>query len=124
MALSYQIYEKQTYALIVGSGMLTMSSMIEVVERAVEDPRFSSSYTIVVDLRNAEYQARLNDGDEFVAALKRRQEDIKGKFALVVPEQFHFLGRLYTVLASVGGIERMQCFTVLEEALEWCGLSK
>lgn len=56
--------------------------------------------------------------------MKRRQNDFQGKIALVVPEHLHFLGRLYTVLAAVGGIDRMRCFTVIEEARQWCGLSK
>jgi hypothetical protein len=120
MGLLHDVEPTEARVRIVGSGALSMPEMIAAVDRVAGDPRFRSTYAVVFDLRAATYTAELNDGEAFVAALKRRMDDFQGRFALVVPEALFFLGKLYSVLASVGGFDRMRCFRQVEEAEAWC----
>jgi len=124
MSLSYTIDPEYEHIRITGLGPLTMPSMIAVVDAVAEDIRFDSSFSVVFDLTRADYTAELSDGDAFVSALKRRLEDFQGKFALAVPESLHFLAQMYCVMARLGGFDRMQCFTDLDETKKWCGLSE
>jgi hypothetical protein len=122
MSLTYAIDAQKKHVRIIGEGPLVMPAMIAVVDQAAEDPRFSSSYSVIFDLTHAVYTAELSDGEAFVAALKRRLPDFQDKFALAVPPELHFLAQMYCVLAKVGGFDRMQCFTDLDEACRWCGV--
>ncbi len=101
-----------------------MPEMIAVVDAIAEDPEFNSDYSVIFDLRKANYTAELRDGDDFVSALKRRIPDFQNKFVLVVPKHLHVLAKLYSVLATVGGFDQMKCFLDLDEASDWCGLQK
>jgi hypothetical protein len=123
MPLRYDIAPAETHVRITGTGSLTMPEMIAVVNAVAEDPRFNSHYTVIFDISNAEYTAELSDGEAFVAVLKRRMNDFKNRFALLVPQHLQFLAKLYSVLASTGGFDRMQCFTELKEAEAWCRTS-
>jgi len=122
MSLLYEIDVEKGVVSIVGKGGLPMSTMIDVVDAVAEDHRFRSNFTVIFDLRHADYAAEISGGEAFVSALKRRQDDFLNRFALVVPEHLHVLAKLYSVLADVGGFDRMQCFLDIEEARRWCGL--
>ena len=124
MELHYDIDAGREHVRIAGTGRLTMPAMVAVVDRVAEDPRFSSRFSVLFDLSDAEYTAELGDGEAFVAALRRRLEDFQGRFALMVPTSLHFLAQMYCLLAQMGGFDRMQCFTDRDEALKWCGLSE
>ncbi len=122
MEIPYTIYPEQRYVHAVGNKKQTMAEMISVVDAVAEDPRFDSNYSMLFDLRKADYTAELRDGDDFVAALKRRIPDFQDKFALLVPEKLHVLAKLYSVLAAVGGFDRMKCFLDIDKAKAWCGI--
>lgn len=124
MALRYEIDPVAAHVRLVGTGPLTMPAMLAAVEAIATDPRFESRFTVLFDMRDADYTAELSDGDAFVTTLKRRQADFQNRFAILVPAHLHFLARLYSVLATAGGFDRMQCFTDLQEAQAWCGLSR
>lgn len=97
-----------------------MPEMIAVVDRIAEDPGFRSDFYLVFDIREAEYTAEIDDGDAFVAVLQRRGDYFRNRIALVVPEALHVLAKLFCLLAHAKGIERMQCFTDIGKAREWC----
>lgn len=120
MSLQHEIDMQEEQVRILGTGTLSMPEMVASVDQVAADPRFRSHFTVILDLRQANYTAELDDGDTFAAALKRKQRDFQNKFALVVPEPLHILARLYCALASVGGISRMKCFTDMEKARFWC----
>jgi len=122
MGMRYEIDQAVANVRIIGTGHLSMPEMISVVDAVAEDPRFCSNFTVIFDIRNANYTAELNDGDAFVAALKRREVNFQNRFALVVPESIHILAKLFCLLAQVSGIDRMQCFTDIGEARKWCGI--
>ncbi|MCK4563257.1 MAG: hypothetical protein KAU94_01125 [Verrucomicrobia bacterium] len=122
MEIPYTIYPEQRYVHAVGNGKQTMEEMISVVDAVAEDPRFDSGYSMLFDLRKADYTAELRDGDDFVVALKRRIPDFQDKFALLVPEKLHVLAKLYSVLAAVGGFDRMKCFLDIDKAKAWCDI--
>ena len=122
-SLSYEIYFDDKYVLVTGTGNLPMSAMIDVVDAIAEDPGFCSDFSVICDLRNANYEANLNDGDAFIEALTRRMEQFQSLFVMVVPGHLLFLAKLYSVLAATGGFDRMRCSTDIEVAREWCGLS-
>jgi len=122
MSLTYAIYPEKKHVHIIGKGPVPMAAMIAVVDHVAEDVLFDSSYSVIFDLTNGTYEAELSDGDAFVGALKRRMDDFQDKVALAVPPSLHFLAQMYCVLAKVGGFDRMQCFTDLDEARKWCGL--
>ena len=122
MPLKYDVDPDRAHVTVVGNGDLAMSEMIAVVERVAEDRRFRPHFSLIFDLRNADYAAELTDGDAFAEVLRRRRDDFEGEFALLVSENLHFLARLYCVLASLGGFPRMHCFTDIEEARTACGL--
>jgi len=124
MGLDYTIDPSAAQVSVVGSGHLSMSQMLAVVERVAEDPRFRSQYTVIYDIRRSDYAARLEDGDAFAATLKRREASFQNRFALVVPESLHMLARLYCVVASVAGVDRLKCFTDMEAAAAWCRESR
>ena len=107
---------------VTGAGKLSMPAMIAVVDAIAADPRFRSHLPVLFDIRQGDYTAELNDGDAFVAALKRRDADVQGRVALVVSESIHVLARLFCLLAEVSGIDRLRCFTNIGEARRWCGL--
>jgi hypothetical protein len=123
MGLRYEIDARGTSARIVGTGILTMPEMIASVDQLTADGRFQPHFPVVVDFRDIDYNADLNDGDEFVAALKRLEPLLQNKMALVVPEHLQLLATLFCLLAKMGGMDRMKCFTSLKEALDWCGLA-
>lgn len=110
----------QGLAFITGIGQVKMPEMIRAVDAVAEDPRFTAGCAVIFDLRGANYTADIDDGTAFVDVLRRRMAIFQGGFALVVPENLHGLARLYTVLARVGGYERMQCFLQIDEARAWC----
>ncbi len=122
MGISYTIHPDQQYVHIVATGRQYMPEMIATVDAVAEDPAFDSSYCVLFDLQDGDYTAELQDGEDFVAALKRRIPDYQNKFALIVPQHLQVLAKLYSVLAAVGGFDRMQCFLDIDEAREWCGL--
>ena len=124
MGLLYGIDPTQGHVRISGTGALKMAEMIAAVEQVAEDPRFCPQFTVILDLRNADYAAELKDGNAFVGVLKRRQSDFLNRFALLVPESLHFLAQLYCVLADTGGFDRMQCFRSIDAAEEWCKASQ
>ena len=124
MELRYDIDSSSAHVQITGAGRLSMPAMIAMVDEVAMDPRFRSHFAVIFDIRAADYTAELNDGDAFVAALKRRDQDFQSRFALTVPESLHVLAKLFCLLAQVSGIDRIQCFTDIEEARKWCGLAK
>ena len=120
MALSYNIVSEAPQARIVSHGAVTMSAMIDSVERLAADPRFDPQFTVTLDLREATYTAELADGDALSAVLNRKKGRFQNRFAVVVPEALHFLARLYCALATVGGFDKIRCFTSMDEAETWC----
>ena len=122
MTISYKIHPQQQYVHVIGVGKQTMGEMIAVVDALAEDLEFNPDYSVIFDLSNGDYTAELQDGDDFVAVLKRRMPYFKNKFALVVPPHLHVLAKLYSVLAAAGGFDRMQCFLDIDQARIWCGL--
>ena len=124
MAINYTIYPEQHYVHVIGTGVQTMSEMIAAVDAVAEDPAFNPDYSVLFDLCRGDYTAELQDGDDFVTALKRRMPDFQNRFALVVPQYLHVLAKLYSVLAAVGGFDRMRCFLNLDDARAWCGLQE
>ena len=108
---------------VIGTGRLTMPDMIAVVDQIADDPRFRSDFPVLFDIRDAEYTAELNDGNEFVAALDRREIAFQKRFALVVPPSLQVLGTLFCLLAQAKGVDRLKCFTDTRAAREWIGLS-
>ena len=122
MAIDFTIYPERHYVHVCGTGKQTMPEMVAVVDAMVDDPEFDATHCVIFDLRNADYTAELRDGDDFAAALKRRMPDFQDRFALVVPAHLHVLAKLYSVLAAVGGFDRMKCFLEIDRAFEWCGI--
>ncbi|MEN8255434.1 MAG: hypothetical protein ABFR33_08190, partial [Verrucomicrobiota bacterium] len=110
MAISYTIYPERQFVHVIGTGQQTMTEMIDAVDAVAEDPAFKPDYCVLFDLFQGDYTAELQDGDDFVVALKRRMPDFQNKFALIVPQYLHVLAKLYSVLAAVGGFDRMRCF--------------
>lgn len=123
MAIDYTIYPEPSYVHVIGIGRQTMPEMVAVVDAIAEYPQFDSLYNVIFDLREGNYTAELRDGDDFVAALKRRMEQFQNKFVLLVSPNLHVLAKLYSVLATVGGFDRMKCFLDINKAKAWCGLS-
>ena len=101
-----------------------MPGMIASVDQVAEDPRFRSHFTVILDIREANYTAELTDGDAFVATLKHREQAFQNQFVLLVPKSLQVLATLFCLLAKTSGVDRMKCFTDLTDACEWCGLSK
>lgn len=124
MAIGYTIHPEERYVHVVGIGHQNMADMTAVVDAVVDDPAFSPRYNVIFDLREGDYTAELQDGDDFVKALKRRMPDFQNHFILLVPQHLHVLAKLYSVLAKAGGFNRMKCSLDLDEALEWCGINK
>ena len=92
-------------------------------DAAADDPRFRPLFPAILDLRAAHYEAEFADGEAFVGALRRRMDDFRGGFALVVPKSLRGLAQLYAVLAKVGGYDAMKSFLDMDEALAWSGRS-
>ncbi len=121
--LSYVMHTDERTVHVIGIGQLKMPEMIAAVDAIADDPVFCSDFCVLFDLSNGDYRAELSDGEAFVTALMRRKEFFQNKFALIVPEHLHFLAKLYSVLASTGGFDRMKCFTEMAAARVWCGLA-
>ena len=121
MPLDYSIDPDRAHVCIVGTGPVSMRSMIAVVERVAADTHFSSHFTVTFDLRDVEYTAELGDGNTLAAVLRRKDSDFQNRFAVVVSEPLHFLARLYCALTHMAGFDKIECFTDMEEAREWCG---
>ena len=121
MPLHYNIDPAAAHVRITGAGTLSMPDMIAEVERVAADPRFRSEFTVIFDLRDAEHTAELSDGATLSAVVKQKRIDFRNRFALVVPERLHLLANLYCELARMAGFDKMQCFTDMAEAREWCG---
>lgn len=124
MAINYTIHSAQEHVHVIGTGELLMPEMIAIVDAIAEDPAFEPSFNIIFDLLNGNYTAELRDGDDFVKTLNRRMPDFQNKFALIVPPHLHVIAKLYSVLAAVGGFDRMKCFLSLDDAFEWCGIEQ
>ena len=120
MALGYDIVAEPPQVRVVGRGEVSMSAMITIIGQVVADPRFHSHFTVTLDLRTATYTADLADGDALASVLRQKKTDFQNRFAVVVPESLHFLARLYCALAVIGGFDRIQCFTNMAQAQEWC----
>ena len=120
MGLRHEVELAAGHVRIIGTGRLTMPEMIAAVDAVAEDPRFCSHFTVTFDIREGDYTAEMDDGDMFVAALKRREADFQNRNALVVPPSLRVLGRLFCLLAQVSGLDRFQSFTDMAEARAWC----
>lgn len=123
MAMRYSIDTAAGRVHIRGVGTLTMPAMIAAVDEVAADREFCSQFTLVFDISGGNYTAELDDGDAFVNLLKRRQDDFRGRLALVVPDSLVVLANLYCLLARVAGIDRMRSFTDVQEAERWCDAS-
>jgi len=120
MPLGYEIVSQTPQVRVVATGAVSMSEMIAIFDRVADDHRYSPHFTLTFDMRAASYTAQLSDGDALVAVLKRRSAEFQNRLALVVPESLHLLGRLYCTLVSVGGFDRIRCFTDMDQAEAWC----
>ena len=120
MPLSYNIAEQEQQVVITGNGAVTMAGMISFVQQVAADPQFRPHYTVILDLRNADYAADLEDGDKLATTLKQKRTDFQNKFAVVVSDPLYLLAKLYCVLSRMGGLENIQCFNNLEQARAWC----
>ncbi len=119
MPVEYEIISDAMQARVVGTGAVSMAAMITIFDRIAADPLFHSHYTTLVDLRTARYTAELADGDALTAVLRQKKTDFQNKLALVVPESLHLLARLYCSLVTLGGFDKIHCFTDIEKAEEW-----
>ena len=124
MTLCNEIDPLKEHVRITGKGTVTMPEMITAVDQVAEDTRFRSHFTVILDIRDANYTAELADGDAFVAALKRREQAFQNRFVLLVSKPLQILATLFCLLAKTSGVDRMKCFTDITEAGEWCGLSR
>lgn len=120
MPLSYDIAESTQQVTIVGDREVTMGGMIVVVNQAAMDPRFRSHYSVLFDLRTADYTADLEDGEVLAAELKQKRREIQGRFAVVVSDGLFLLAKLYCVMARMSGFENIQCFNDVDQARAWC----
>ena len=120
MGLRYDIVAEAPQVRVVGAGPVTMSAMIAIIGQIAENPRSRSHFTVTFDLRAATYIADLADGDALVAVLRQKKTEFQNRFAVVVPESLHLLARLYCALATIGGFDKIQCFTNMDQAQEWC----
>ena len=120
MPLTYDIVAEAPQVRVVGTGAVSMSAMIAVIGEVAADPRFQSHFTVTFDLRAASYTAELADGDALAGVLGQKKTDFQNRFAVVVPESLHFLARLYCALTALGGFDKIQCFTSIDQAREWC----
>ena len=123
MPLSYEIVDEAPQVRVTGTGPVTMTGMIDIIGKVALDPFFHSHFTVTLDLREAKYTAELADGDALSAVLNQKKSDFQNKFAVVVPEALHFLARLYCALTTLGGFDKIQCFTNMDEAHYWCRTS-
>ena len=120
MGLGYAIVDEAPQVRVVGAGAVSMSGMIAIFQEVAEDPCFHSHFTATFDLRKAKYRAELADGDILSAVLNQKRTDFQNRLAVVVPESLQLLARLYCALTSLGGFDKIQCFTSMEKAQEWC----
>lgn len=120
MPLSYTIADQEQQVVITGDGAVTMAGMIAFVEQVAVDPQFRPHYTVILDLRTADYAADMEDGEKLAATLKLKRTDFQNKFAVVVPDTLYLLAKLYCVMSRLGGFEKIQCFTDLDQARAWC----
>jgi len=97
-----------------------MSAMIGIIQQVSTDPHFRSHFTVTLDLRSATYTAELADGDALATVLKQKKKDFQNRFAVVVPESLHIMAKLYCLLTSMSEFDKIQCFTSMDEAQEWC----
>ena len=124
MPLSYEIVEETPQVRVSGTEAVTMPEMIGIMEEVAADTRFHSDFTVTLDLRMATYTAELSDGDALAAVLNQKKMDFRNKVAVIVPQSLHFLVRLYCALTALGGFDKIQCFTSMDEALKWCRTRK
>lgn len=120
MPLSYEIIAEAPQVRVVATGAVSMSEMIAVIGRVAADSGFDPHFTVTFDLRAATYTAELDDGYALAAVLSQKKKRFQNRFAVVVPECLHALTNLYCALVTVGGFNRIQCFTSMDQAREWC----
>lgn len=120
MPVDYEIASQAQHVQVVGTGAVTMAAMIDIFDQIAADPRFHSHFTVLVDLRSVRYTAELADGDALATVLKQKRTDFQNRLALVVPPSLHLLARLYCALVTLGGFDKIHCFTCIDEAEEWC----
>jgi hypothetical protein len=120
MPIDYDIVPEAPQVRVVATGAVTMAAMIAVFDRIAADPCFDSFFTLTVDMREASYTAELADGDALAAVLKQKKSNFQNRLALVVPQSLLFMGRLYCSLVTVGGFDKIRCFTDMEQAEDWC----
>ncbi len=124
MGIRYSIDPSRALVQVIGRGRITMTEMTAAIDQIADHPQFRSDFPVVFDIRDAEYTAEINDGNEFVAALDRRESAFQKRFALVVPQSLQVLATLFCLLARVKGVDRIRCFIDMREAHEWIGLSE
>ncbi len=120
MPVEYEIFSEAMQVRVVGTGAVSMATMIAIFDQIAADNQFHSHFTVLLDLRTATYRAELADGDALAAVLKQKRTDFQNRLALVVPKSLHLLARLYCSLVTLGGFDKIQCFTSIDDAEEWC----
>jgi hypothetical protein len=88
-------------------------------EALISDPRFDSSYAILVDGRELEYLASYQDALKFRDMFGRLRASFRGPIAVVVQGMARYgVSRMIAMMADLVGV-RMEAFMALPEAEEW-----
>ena len=120
MSFVYDIESSNKSVWVRGKGLVHMSSIVSIMDRVSADPRFRSHFKIILDIRNAQYTADLDDGHILTKAIIQNRHHFQEGIAMVVPDSLSFLARTYCQLSSLGGYDRMASFTDISEARRWC----
>jgi hypothetical protein len=105
---------------VTGRGRVTMPETIAAIEEVERDSRFRPEFSLLLDIRAADYTADLQDGEVLAEVLRARRTAAPERIAIAVPESLVFLIKLYCLLANVAGFPAIRCFTDAAAAEEWC----
>ena len=119
MSSEYTIDPKEGLVRIQCVGKISMAAAIEIFERVAADAHYQPHFRVLFDVRLARYTADLNDGDELVAVLRKKDRAYQNKVAVVVPESLHIIAKLYCLLSNTAGFDRIMTFTDLDQAKAW-----
>ena len=122
MGFEWVVDSERELVTIVAAGRVDFESTTDLMRTLANDPRYRSSYPVLVDLRQLDYTASMEETHKF-ADLMAELGIFRNRMALVVSSSIHFgVGRQMSALAGRHG-RQLEVFTGMRNALRWLGVA-
>ena len=124
MSFDYTIAPSSGHVKVIGTGAITTSDCIQIIDRVMSDPRCCPDSTGLIDLRNAIYHP--DDEAEIINIAKEMesfQAKLHNKIAVVARRATLLTAELFSVHVRTTTNVHIRVFTDFSAAEAFCGVA-